>query len=723
MRMIGLLVLVGIASTAYSQGEPPPVSVAERAELYRRIAELESTAELERLAREAAAATDAAGQSSLGLILDRYFELDPSGAVQLAGQLLPRSSVFLGALYERLARADINAALAALSQVDALDEARIASIAVLRGLGGDERAFDLIAASLQGGARDQFRADALLQIAASSPQRAFDEALAIADTARRGALASAVVARWASDAPTAAIAAVERVPDPELRAALRATVLRSWRDTDSLVAYLNTLAPEARNEAVASGALEALAQADPRRAAEIAAALPPGEERTRRLAQITFIYAQRDADAALAWARTLDPPEPELVASAVRHIGAREPLRAFDLAATLDEPQRTQISVALVNAVNTDEAQWSRLAERVLRVEDEQLRTRLVMSLIDTWTNRRRDPTGALDWMLASEASLPAEAFERVAFTYARTDPSAAAGYVDRVPSRVRAAWIAAVTIGHATTDVPGAMQFLDRFRGEPGFDRGAVMLAQQMAASDPPAAARLLASVGTRGPDGASPEFAIARSWAERDPAAAAAWAIGLPPLQRSMAISIVAGSWGARDPDAARQWALGLPPGDPRDQALGAVMRTRGTAPPDAALLGAFSNDRARQAAMMNMIMQTAQTDVAAARRLLAEHITEPRMRAQAEQMIDSFARGTAPLPAGFPGQMPVVRSPVGVTPGGLYGPATIIGPDGRPLPVRPPEPGLVPLPPGAFLGPIPPIPPAPEVRPERPSTGDRQ
>ena len=90
---------------------------------------------------------------------------------------------------------------------------------------------------------------------------------------------------------------------------------------------------------------------------------------------------------------------------------------------------------------------------------------------------------------------------------------------------------------------------------------------------------------------------------------------------------------------------WALRVLPGDKRDAALAAVMRSRGDAPLDPALLGAFSDDRARQGALMNTLVVVAQTDPAAARRLLDAHITDPQMRARAEQMIDGFASGAVP------------------------------------------------------------------------------
>ncbi|HET7925311.1 MAG TPA: hypothetical protein VFL30_10450, partial [Rhodanobacteraceae bacterium] len=635
--------------------------MAQRAELYERIAGIESTAELERLARGSVAAQDVAAPP-LELVFERYFELDPAGAVTLAGELLrSRSPSLLVSLYARLAQADVNAALAALSQLDDPTDARPAAMAVLRALGADERAYELVLASLHGEAREQFTVDALPQLATTAPQKALDAALALTDPEKRSRLALVIVSTWVGNAPSEALAAVDAVADPALQVQLHAAALRSWRDTDSLFAYVATLGPEHISEALAGGVIERLARADPQRTAAIVAALPAGEERPRLLSLFGYLYAQRDPEGAFAWARSLDPPAPEAVANAIQFVASREPLRAFDLAGSLDEPQRTQTYFSVVNA-RIDAAQLPALASRVARIDDGPMKAQLMMTLVQQWAERNRDPEGAVAWMSANEAAVPAEAFERVAYIFARSSPNGAAAYVDRVPSGARAGWIAAVTLGYATTDLQAATQFLERFRGEPGFDRGAPQLAMQMAESDPAAAARLLASVGTRSADGAAPEFTIARNWAQRDPAAAAAWAIDLPPLQRTMALVMVTRFWGSQDPDVVRQWALGMPLGDRRDLALAAAMQARGAAPPDPALLAAFSQDRARQAALMSTILVTAQTDAAAARRLIGEHITDPRMRAQAEEVVESFARGTAPLtPAGAFGGVP------GFAPGG--------------------------------------------------------
>ena len=351
-RVIVVLLVALSAEVAYSQPQPlspastplPRMTVAERAEFYERIAREESTATLERLAREAAASPQGTAQrEQLVVIVERYFELDPSAAVRFAGELRRSGAPdFVAMLYERLARDDANAALSSLSQVDDPDEAGLAATAVFRGLGGDERAFELVAASLHGPAAERFRADALLQLAATAPSKALEHALALPDPERRNTLATMIVSRWADVAPSEAMAAVQRVQDPALGSALRNAVLRSWRDPDSLAAYLESLDPESQRAALSSGALQRLVQAHPRRAAEIAAALPPGDERSSLLRQIGTSYAQTDAEAALVWAQSLDPPDPTLIGVVLRTVAFKDPVRAFDLAGSVADPVRSQ---------------------------------------------------------------------------------------------------------------------------------------------------------------------------------------------------------------------------------------------------------------------------------------------------------------------------------------------------------------------------------------------
>src|SRR5688572_29873026 len=180
MRRVISVLIVGIATFAVgAQPDRPAPSptVAERAQLYQRIASLDSTAELAKLAREAAASTAATSREQVALILERHFELDPAGTVRLAGELFHGRDAFqLGSYYDRLARSDVNAALIALSEIEDPMQARVAAGAVFRGLGGGEQARELVAASLQGPARQDFRADTLLGVTSLAPSAALAEA-------------------------------------------------------------------------------------------------------------------------------------------------------------------------------------------------------------------------------------------------------------------------------------------------------------------------------------------------------------------------------------------------------------------------------------------------------------------------------------------------------------------------------------------------------------------
>lgn len=726
MRMILVLALLFAAPAAYTQpvsrtpGAQPVPTVAERAELYQRIARIDSTRELERLARESEAAPrDTLRPLQLELMVDRYFELDAAGSLRFAAVLKASGPNFSAMLYERLARADINEALAQLSQIDDAAEARVAAAAVFRGLGADERAFELVSASLHGRAREDFRADSLLRVMQTSPRAAFEEAIALSDPERRRMLALSIVSHWARESPRDAMAAADAVADPELSALLHGTVLRTWSDPESLADYLAALDADSLQTALAAGALARLVQTSPHRAADLASRLPPSEQRRAILWSVATGYAQQDPDAALAWARNVTPPEPTLIGSVLQGIATRDPLRAFDLAGSLEEPGRSQGYLAAMNGGALDERQFTALANRVLALEDGQTKTAMLASLAGSWATRPGNAERALEWMVATGDALPQEAFARVGLLMARSDPDTAAAYVDRVPKSARNAWVAAVSAAYTSTDPQRGLAFLERFRGDAAFDNAAVAVAQQLAASDPARAARLLGSVPERGPAGFGAEVAVAQQWSLRDPLAAATWALDLPPQPRTIAVSIAVGAWAQRDPAAVQRWALALPRGEQRDAALTAAIRARGPADPDPALLDAFSDERMRESALMTSIMMRASTDAAAARRLVDRYVTDPRRREQAQQAIDSVAQSGIGAQSAIIGAGTFPAAPI-MSPTGLA-PAVMMGPNGQPIVVRP-APGAVPIPAPIGVPPQPRGPPPPNVQRDAGSASDR-
>jgi hypothetical protein len=728
MRRWLVAVILGLAAEGgYGQrgAELEPLgaepTVAEKAAFYERVARVASPAVLDALASAVALEPGEAQRFQLEAIVGRYVEIDAAGAVRLAGPLLGAGADDLvQRIYARLGERDVNAALEALSRTDNEVEERIAANALLEALGGDLRALELVGAALHGIDADAFRASAIARIGRASPREGFAAALQLLDPRARASTAASIMASWMESAPNEALEALSRVSDPAVRARLNDVALGVLRTADSIVAFLDTLDEAERRQALSNGVLGRLARIDPLAAADIVAGMAAGEDRRPLEMQVGMAFAQSDPAAALAWARRISPEDHRLAVQILRVVASDEPVRALDLADSLEEPARSQ-GIGAVVGVGGKDRPYRALADRVLRLPEDRTRVTAVDSLLNVWTMDPGNAPQAVEWALANANAVPPHSFQRLAYLLARTDPAAAERYFDRVPSAARAGWLGAVAASYAATDPQQALAFVERYRGDAGFDGAATMLAPLLARSDPAAAARLLGSVTERSSQGFGAEVQIAREWSQRDPAAAATWAVDLPPLQRNVIMQMVTSAWASADRDAVRRWALGLPAGEKRDVALAAAVRAYG-AEPDPALMGAFSDDRARQAAIMGSVVNVAMTDRDAARRLLHAHVTDPRMRSQAEQVIETMPRATSPSPAvAFPGFM--VRDPVtgelaapgsaslppGITPGMTPGMPPGMPPGGI-SPGGPPTPFIVP-PTGRVFAPGPPMPGVPQ------------
>ena len=243
----------------------------------------------------------------------------------------------------------------------------------------------------------------------------------------------------------------------------------------------------------------------------------------------------------------------------------------------------------------------------------------------------------------------------------ARVNPAAAIGYLDRVPSELRARWISAVAEGYAQNDARAAASWITQYRGEPGYDAAVAAVAGRTAQHDPVAAARLFASIdSSQAPDAGQSARAIAVSWARQDAPAAASWARELADdAIAAGAVGVVAGQWVTRDAAAARNWTMSLPTGAKRDAALVQIVgATAGTASGESTLLDAFSSPTAQQAGVNQAVRIVAQRDADAARRLADQYLTDPGARQAAERFIEQSSDG-----AMF-GQAPAPRTAAALT-----------------------------------------------------------
>lgn len=560
-----------------------------------------SAAELAELARLVAGLPNLPGRGyALEALLRRYVRLDPPAAVALAGDLRAANDL-LTALH--LAWADVDSGAALLA-------------AGARG----EPVFSNVAMAILG------------------LQGALHEAALLPDKRRIEATARIAAIAVREDPYEALAQAVEIVSD-DARAAYIAAVFRDWaiRDPEAMLRYTLDLGPSAQRVALEAGGIEAFAQLDTFRALEIvgqldgsgstgartmalldiareqplavvrlAESMPPGRARDQVLGIAAVGYAELDPEGALAWVQSLDPPVPGMFASVLAAMARRDPSRLIDVLVSGvgvgPQNERWRLMEALVSSDAATAAQIASVASRLSAAD----RRNELTALSNAWARAR--PTELLDWLAASGERASAQVYAQAAESLGRTDPAAAAAYLQRVPQDMRATWIAAAAEGYARADAPAAARWVERYAGEEGYDTAVAGVAASTALRDPRAAARVLDRLDL---------------------------AAGGPGVD---AARLIAAQWLRRDARAARDWALDLPQGAARDAALGPLVSgaavDSGVANPE--LLAAFSSDAAAQRALRDAVAALAVRDAGAARRL-ADHITDPALRREAERALD--------------------------------------------------------------------------------------
>src|SRR5690606_23702731 len=118
--------------------------------------------------------------------------------------------------------------------------------------------------------------------------------------------------------------------------------------------------------------------------------------------------------------------------------------------------------------------------------------------LLSAWA--KRDVEAMFAWLQRSGATLPNDVLSSTADSLAGSDPIAAARLTDRVPTAMRATWIARTARAYARSDASGALDWLSRYDGQPGYEAGMRFAFAELARRDPQAAARALEAVSAGG-------------------------------------------------------------------------------------------------------------------------------------------------------------------------------------------------------------------------------
>lgn len=432
--------------------------------------------------------------------------------------------------------------------------------------------------------------------AASDPEAMLAWAETATDLSMRNSAYRAYCRRIASDDPAAALQKVGTMP-AHLRTELIGSVMESWADTDlpGAIAAAQAMGQPAERERAMSSIVNRLDWMDPAGASKVVLAMPKGNARTSALQNLSYgLYWQSPADRketlaqfegvehsriAGRMAGMMVAEDPEAAMKLFREIpptqrgdydfryfmgslSQHDPQLAMKFATSLESP--SERSQAVRQAFEQMAALSPQDAARSMEaISDPKDRQQALVALADAWS--ARDPDAAMRWAESLSGDEQTAALAKLLPEQARNDPSAAGG-------RLRT------------------------LLENPGNTSGAVL---QSATGE------------------------LAREWAGRNPAEAAAWVAGLPTgaAAESGAGSLVA-NWSSHDPAGAADWISNLPDGGVKDAAIGPLVQSLRQSDPDTAFSWGLSiQDPAKRAAVMEATIRNWNTNDADAVRVALE------------------------------------------------------------------------------------------------------
>ena len=402
----------------------------------------------------------------------------------------------------------------------------------------------------------------------------------------QGELGSSEVAsllrQWARTDPAAFLDALPSLelpnglaPDSEGPPYLDALRLASEADPSHALAA-GERAAGAVGEWIRATALEALAAADSDAALDYLDGLEIGDERDRLLGSIATGFARADLEAAVRWLSTLSETDGAAFYPVIRAVAVVDLPWAIELdarALELDYGSSDYGDISwLRSGLDANRQNPARIADTFASMQA----TGLLANTLGWWA--LRDPYAAIAW-IHSQETISSWVVGRMAEAIARRDYEDAITLAGQFSPPVRAAWLKSALGSAATFDLPGALEALERYRGDPFFaDAFAGILETAHRALGPAEAARIAANAPP-----ANLALRIARDWSEIDPTAAANWSLSIGDESvRSSVLRSVVQSWSRRDADAAASWVLGIADETLRSSTLPYLCPRSGTCAP---------------------------------------------------------------------------------------------------------------------------------------------
>ncbi len=343
------------------------------------------------------------------------------------------------------------------------------------------------------------------------------------------------------------------------------------------------------------------------------------EEKNFMADSIANALADKDVDAALAWARDNDSGDmPELEMQVLQHLARRDLARAIaETGNTANAQIRSNMLTTIIQAAARTNPQEA--IEYLSLIEDPNTRDAVAQTTLSSWV--RADSDAAVDWLLAQDRETAGQYLNGSARSFLRTSVDAAVRLLPLVDDRKQQNWRYEIARAMTTERTASeAMSFIRQFEGEPGYGNLQTAVIAGIAENDI-LTARQMADQLPNGDDKDNAYAQLVGARAASHPREAVAW-LGLinDEAAKGRAAAGAASQWYRSDPAGAQQWVRNLPLGSMRDDAIaGLVNQWRDFGVEQEELISSMTDDGKRNQARVRQIYRVMQRDPARARQLL--------------------------------------------------------------------------------------------------------
>lgn len=492
-------------------------------------------------------------------------------------------------------------------------------------------------------------------IAISDPRVALDHTSLIPYGPQRTAYMERVLDIWASVDPGGVLNHLERSAVSEVALSAEALSTLASVDPERLLALVHRLPGDVRS-GYEQTVIDALIASDPGSAYAYADALSPGRNRDRLLAMIVSSHSRLDAPAALSHAIAMHSPSGHVITQALVSVAAEDVLYAVDrtsqmIVAGQDQfyaygaPVTLRLDTLFSAALERGSQDVSAAVDLIANHPDHRVRRQLTGVGLSEWGVlgmwAEHDSEGAIAWTIRNAADVNPLFIEHLG-ARATVGGRAPQQALYDLPAESRGYWVAGVAKGLAASSLDAALEWLEPTRGTPVYATTLESVLTYAASREPATVARAIDTLS----EAPRPSLllTVVREWGSREPTSAADWLVASENVDdglRAQVIRDMVLHWSQRDLHGAETWARSLPGGAMRDSALGAVFReAAATSSVDVLLLADFSSDSARAEAIVESMDGFRRSDPDLGRLLIDQYISDPALRAAAEQRLEGRA-----------------------------------------------------------------------------------